>query len=800
MKKCIRQVLSTILVGMVLFGSTPITRGLLDLIASLVFSAGDRIALAAEVKSSDLAINYNNEYDSGRVDVKWDGSLFSTSSFSSTPNYQLAFVAASLNAAADGTGSRLPKAYEKLGFEDITYYNYLESNGFKAETAGEYGRNEHCFSIAMRKMRINGEEQLVIAVVLRGTASDSPQEIQGDMNAKADKIIRVDGKSVKVFDYFLNFADKAKGKLDEKLESNYAKNFVKEKKYKILISGHSLGGAAANLLAVRLGAANNIYAYSFGALNTIGYKENDEDILQQIPSFSNIHNFFNYYDTYGPHGDGAALADFGRFIVMPWMREGEGDGIKPAYGSFTYEYKFGITTLFKENDYKKVFRSGDTRHKNHVMPCYIDLIRNAIAEISSAANKLEDYGYTSVLEKYRKAVVNGYYEYSDGGHLYDLNWEMGVLDNWGEEPVNFGWISFSDPNSSQDRLGFLGYAFHDLNDNQHPELILLTKAHEVFAIYTLVDGKTVKMLSYFEMRHLYCYLNAENNIIAIEDLNDFDYTVSTYRLGASGNELLLIDEVGWRAEDEYDDKGTYYKIENAGKAIPITKSEYSKSPLLSMFEFDSNYLEVIGSDGLTFIPLFDVHHEASDYAQIPSPATAMLSALAYPTKVTIANKQTVNIRSGPGTEYSQIGEVYPGASFYFTGAIQNDFYSIIYPNIKNNPQYDTSGGFGSYDLYVTAYVKQDLGTTSQTTEEDVILSSLIGNLEVNAGTQIYLDEKLKQKSKSSFSDHKNVPFAGIASSGAYAVLFNRTNDNGEQVLWVGFISSDAVVAESRLNE
>lgn len=156
----------------------------------------------------------------------------------------------------------------------------------------------------------------------------------------------------------------------------------------------------------------------------------------------------------------------------------------------------------------------------------------------------------------------------------------------------------------------------------------------------------------------------------------------------------------------------------------------------------------------------------------------------HPEKVTLESDRTVNIRSGPGTQYAQIGEAYPGANFFFTGTVENEFYQILYPSI-----YSDSG-------YEMGYVMQRLSGVSPVTSQDTILSSSIGDVMVARDAQIYLDAVLSIPSKGTTSVGGNMPYAGVSPGGSYAVLLNRTNDKGEEVLWIGYVSADEIGDES----
>ena len=73
-----------------------------------------------------------------------------------------------------------------------------------------------------------------------------------------------------------------------------------DKNYKVLITGHSLGGAAANLVAARLSTnyygSENVFCYTFGAIDSI---VSDGTVYY---GFENIHNITNFYDSFGPNG------------------------------------------------------------------------------------------------------------------------------------------------------------------------------------------------------------------------------------------------------------------------------------------------------------------------------------------------------------------------------------------------------------------------------------------------------------------------------------------------------------------
>ena len=354
----------------------------------------DDTLTSTDTPTEKVMINYNQDYNAGMVEVNWGASLFKKSS--GVYNHDLALVAAALTSAASGRGEYLRTyqnqqgvhdgAYARLGLTNDCYFNYSNYNTLPGSNT-----DEHCFSIASGEMIINGEENLVIAVVLRGTESEA--EGMGDGKATANKNFG----DYLVFDYFLEYADKVWDEFNNYIGQSFVREYGNN--IKVLIAGHSLGGAAANLLAAKFKVipgvinTNNIYAYTFGALNTIGFREERIGFTAKIkhePTIPNdnhlygyIHNIFNFWDTFGPEGEGFDLV--GGLII-----------VKPAYGDISFLSKFGKILLFDENFREQkglYFDKGDARYKNHVMACYVEAIDNELDSIFFDAPNI----YTSVL-------------------------------------------------------------------------------------------------------------------------------------------------------------------------------------------------------------------------------------------------------------------------------------------------------------------------------------------------------------------------------------------------------------------
>ena len=395
-------------------------------------------ALAANVPQlvDNTLIEYNEDYDDGVVDVQWGAELFSYPS--TMYNNPLALVAASLNAAAGKwatNGYYIEKAYRDLGFpeENIYLYSYPDNPKNKVDVKGvQTTDHELAFSIAHQTMMIQGEETNVIFIVLRGTELDS--EATSDYFTKADQEF-YPSEGYKVHGYFLKYMDEVwaglkhyahqhngvytdpNSKISKEKERNIRGN-VLEKRNKIVIAGHSLGGAAANLLAAKMNLIEkldtkewqgmgftytpqkeDIYAYTFGALNAF-----DKEYPDTKTDFNNIHNIFNHWDTFGPEGEGNQDP-----LVIPSLT-GDieiGRGEKPASGWKSEKYKFGKMLVFKRNFTDFFTRYGDDKaknYRNHTMASYIHAVKDM--DVLNDENMLMLKPYIAYLVKLKPEQMN----------------------------------------------------------------------------------------------------------------------------------------------------------------------------------------------------------------------------------------------------------------------------------------------------------------------------------------------------------------------------------------------------------
>ena len=309
-------------------------------------------------------------------DILWGPELFEQPStqlesssvlHSDTTTYNLAMLSGCLCINATDP-FYLEQAYLDLGFkqEDIYFYSYkvVAPNTNDPTQLREYDyhlnrvdatRNgkrfaddaDLAFSIASCTMTINGVDSDVLVIVARGTTSTA--ELVMDANMSANK----DFYGYTAWDWNWEFEEDIFAGLADYYNDHPD---LGNRPLKILVTGHSLGGGAANLVAAKFDmeagkdylfckniAQDDIYAFTFGALNSItSIMRSDKPIDTPVKGFDNIVNIFNLLDTYGPYGDA--------FL-----------NIKPADGDKSYYDKFGRFYTFTSDMDGPVKHDADCR-------------------------------------------------------------------------------------------------------------------------------------------------------------------------------------------------------------------------------------------------------------------------------------------------------------------------------------------------------------------------------------------------------------------------------------------------------
>ena len=251
--------------------------------------------------------------------------------------YDLACIAANLSMKTYQTNDSAIRRYlmNDLGFttdkHPIVYSNnYGGSLAFTVATADYAG--------------YDADKVLIIAA----QGSTNPYELIKDATALSKSYYR----GYAVYDIVQDFYNAINEGLGHVLESG--------KRYKVLVTGHSLGGAAANLAAASLvdyglldAQCISVYCYTFGAINTIATN------APVKRGHECIHNIYNLLDTFSPY-------QFG--LLLP-------TGMGRGYG------KFGVMESFihdwrSDSDRSKAAVVQVADHINHDMDKYLEAVES----------------------------------------------------------------------------------------------------------------------------------------------------------------------------------------------------------------------------------------------------------------------------------------------------------------------------------------------------------------------------------------------------------------------------------------
>ncbi|MDE7260514.1 MAG: lipase family protein [Oscillospiraceae bacterium] len=215
------------------------------------------------------------EKPTAEITVRWDDAWFAVDA--DVYQHELAVTAMALSAAAyirTGRGISAQDALQAFGFDKIKSYNYQLSADSSGQTA---------YTFAVKTVKDgDGRAVPLVAVIIRGTGEYT--EWAGNLNVGTGS-------------EHVGFAQ-ARDELMDNLEKYLAESGVTGKT-KFFVTGHSRGGAAANLTAACLTDAGmaekkDVYAYTFAApavstmAGTEGYENifnlvNGDDLVPQVP-------------------------------------------------------------------------------------------------------------------------------------------------------------------------------------------------------------------------------------------------------------------------------------------------------------------------------------------------------------------------------------------------------------------------------------------------------------------------------------------------------------------------------------
>lgn len=207
------------------------------------------------------------------MDIVWGWNLFSSSA--TTYDNRLAIVGLAMSAAAEKNETTLLNMFRRLEIVSSLNTGTLVDSGYQNfNYSGKWFEFDNvAYTLAVRKVKIGAEEHNLVVVVVRGTSDLG--DIVNDIAPNG----------------FMNCANEVYKNLELFL-AKYGID-VDDNKNKYFITGHSLGGAVANLLGKRLAdevplAKSNTFVYTFASPFTRGPSTDNP---------ANIHNIVNKEDT-----------------------------------------------------------------------------------------------------------------------------------------------------------------------------------------------------------------------------------------------------------------------------------------------------------------------------------------------------------------------------------------------------------------------------------------------------------------------------------------------------------------------
>ena len=285
--------------------------------------------------------------------IRLDGEMFRGSSFAY--NKDLAMLSVALSGEAEGAkldGAEITALYRELGFPA------------QSILLGNYGPDDYMyrFSFAHKRILVNGQSENLLVITLCGTQTFL--ETIGDAFTLANSRFL----DQTAYDLIYAFEDVVTEALDEYFHQELWDE-LDGRRLKILVTGHSLGGAGANLVAAwltdrlygdwwgtYLRGPQDIYAYTFGAIDAIRTEAPVE------AGYENIHNIYNYYDTFGPNAE----------RTLGWFLNAAGHNKYGKFGhidEFRYSYAPNHDDSMMDHYNHRITNYAEAVYRDRVSPC-----------------------------------------------------------------------------------------------------------------------------------------------------------------------------------------------------------------------------------------------------------------------------------------------------------------------------------------------------------------------------------------------------------------------------------------------
>ena len=272
-------------------------------------------------------------------------------------NNDLAIAAAKLSWEIESESTdRLARQFDAFRIR-FPFYGKFEHGTYKEWKNGAVG----AFAFGKKIMSFDyAEDTTLITVVARGTQNftEDIRDYTNDtathqwLNERVDKDIL--GFEYAMWDAFIAYL---------------SAHPITTPNVKILVTGHSLGGAMANLFGAHLTkcyrdldqlsqvwlSKRDIYVYTFGAIRVT------EQYPNKMAGYENIHNVYNHYDSFGPYGSEA------------WK----------GLGVSSPEQKFGHTEEYQADELN--YAESGTSTNNHNMDNYLKALEGGYVVCSMAA-------------------------------------------------------------------------------------------------------------------------------------------------------------------------------------------------------------------------------------------------------------------------------------------------------------------------------------------------------------------------------------------------------------------------------